>query len=88
MDFREFTSSDQFDKTKVAQLVRLESIPGFALLQSEREYLELYRECLKNEAGKVVRTAGSIIDAYEEVKPKKRTKKQAKEEAEEEPVSK
>lgn len=87
MDFREFTSSDQFDKTKVAQFVRLESIPGFALLQSEREYLELYRECLRKEAGTSTRTAGSIIDAYEEVKPKKRTKKQTKEETEEEPVS-
>ena len=67
-NYKEYTKIDQFDMHKINKLARLESIPGFNLLKSERAYLNAYRALLKRNIEKSVKQSADAEMA-------KRTKK-------------
>ena len=90
MDFHNFTHSSEFDQEKVNKFLRLSMIPGFVLLRSEREYLEKYREVLRNENKgiKIVpeeEKKPEVLNLGEEA-PKKTRKARKTEEPAEEPA--
>ena len=78
MDFRNFTSSEQFDKNKIYHIIRLESLPGFKILDSEREYLLKYRECIMKESGQdpipdegITNAQATVVQPHIETDPEK-----------------
>lgn len=82
MDYESYTSLEQFDMNKINQFAKLDAIPGFVLLRSEKEYLEKYREILAQqlEAQKMFEeeASGNSTEQKEE-KPVKKSKKKTEE---------
>lgn len=80
MDFHNFTSTHQFDMDKINKFAKLDAIPGFCLLRSEREYLNLYRKLLTEEveAEKDIDASGfGFTGQPVEEKPAEKTEQEA-----------
>lgn len=75
-----------FDMKEIYRIIHNESIPGFVLLRSEREYIEEYREALKRlmaEEKNEIQATSNEVKTNVQKKNKRRStrrKKQNKEE--------